>query len=78
MDYCVVLKGEIVARLDEGVEKTIKEGDVMVQMGTIHAWLNKSDQWCRMLFVMLDAEKVVTKDGSVLESVFIPPKPAAQ
>jgi quercetin dioxygenase-like cupin family protein len=76
MDYGVVLKGEIVARLNGGVEKTIKEGEIMVQMGTIHSWENKSDQWCRMLFVMLPAEKVVTKDGRVLEEAFIPVKPA--
>ncbi len=67
LDYMVVLKGEIVARLDDGVETTIKEGEMMVQMGTIHAWENKTDQWCRMLFVMLAAEKVVLKDGKVLE-----------
>ncbi len=76
VDYMVVLKGEIVARLDNGVEKTIKEGEMMVQMGTIHSWLNKSDDWCRMLFVMLPAEKVVTKDGQVLDEAFFPVKPA--
>jgi quercetin dioxygenase-like cupin family protein len=76
LDYGVVLKGEIVARLNNGVEKTIKEGEMMVQMGTIHSWHNVSDQWCRMLFVMLPAEKVVTKDGRVLEEAFFPVKPA--
>ena len=76
LDYGVVLKGEIVARLNGGVEKTIKEGEVIVQMGTIHSWINKSDQWCRMLFVMLPAEKVVLKDGRVLDEAFIPVKPA--
>jgi quercetin dioxygenase-like cupin family protein len=76
VDYMVVLKGEIVARLDDGVEKTIKEGEMMVQMGTIHSWLNKSDKWCRMLFVMLPAEKVVMKDGKVLDEAFFPVKHA--
>jgi quercetin dioxygenase-like cupin family protein len=76
LDYGVVLKGEIVARLNGGVEKTIKEGEIIVQMGTIHSWINKSDQWCRMLFVMLPAEKVVLKDGRVLDEAFIPVKPA--
>lgn len=31
LDYLVVLKGTIVAILDDGVEKTLREGDVMVQ-----------------------------------------------
>lgn len=72
----VVLKGEIVARLDDDVETTIREGEMMVQRGTIHAWVNKTDQWCRMLFVMLGAEKVVLKDGKVLEDAFFPHKPS--
>jgi quercetin dioxygenase-like cupin family protein len=72
LDYMVVLKGEIVARLDDGVEKTIREGEMMVQMGSIHAWVNKTDQWCRMLFVMMAAEQVVLKDGTVLEDAFFP------
>ncbi len=70
VDYMVVLKGEIVVRLDDGVEATVKEGDMLVQRGTIHSWINKTDQWCRMLFVMLDAEKVVLSDGQVLDAFF--------
>jgi hypothetical protein len=53
-------------------ETTIREGEMMVQMGMIHGWVNKTDQWCRMLFVMLAAEKVVLKDGKVLEDAFFP------
>ena len=75
VDYAIVLKGEIVCRLNHGVEKTIKEGEMFVQCGTIHAWENRSDQWCRLLAVMIAAEPVVLKDGTVLEEVSIPPKP---
>jgi quercetin dioxygenase-like cupin family protein len=74
LDYIVVLKGEIVLRLDDGEEETIKEGETAVQRGTIHAWVNKTDQWCRLLCVMLEAEKVVLKDGKVLEDEFHPYK----
>jgi quercetin dioxygenase-like cupin family protein len=74
LDYMVVLKGEIVMRLNDGKETVVKQGEMVVQRGTIHAWINRTDQWCRLLCVMLDAEKVVLRDGRVLESAFIPHK----
>jgi quercetin dioxygenase-like cupin family protein len=74
LDYMVVLKGEIVLRLDDGEEVTIREGETAVQRGTIHAWVNKTDEWCRLLFVMLEGEKVVLKSGKLLEDEFHPHK----
>jgi quercetin dioxygenase-like cupin family protein len=74
----VVLKGEIVLRLNHGAEVTIREGETMVQRGTIHSWINRTDQWCRMLFVMLDAEPIELKDGRVLGPVFMPHKPEGE
>jgi len=71
----VVLKGEIVLRVDGGEEVRIGEGEMCVQRGNIHSWINKTDQWCRMLFVMLDAEPVKLEDGKVLEDAFFPHKP---
>ncbi|KAH7313174.1 cupin 2 domain-containing protein [Rhexocercosporidium sp. MPI-PUGE-AT-0058] len=76
LDYMVVLKGEIVLRVDGGEEVVVGEGEMCVQRGAVHSWINKTDQWCRMLFVMLDAEAVILEDGKVLEDVFIPHKPA--
>lgn len=54
VDYGVVIAGEIVLLLDED-EVALKPGDVVVQRGTIHAWANRSDEPCRMLFVLTDA-----------------------
>jgi len=34
----------------------LKAGDVVIQRGTNHAWRNKSDKPCRILFVLLDGE----------------------
>lgn len=31
-------------------------GDVVIQRGTNHAWSNRSDKPCMMLFVLIDAE----------------------
>lgn len=67
IDYCFVLSGEIVIRLDGGDEKTIKAGEVIVQQGANHQWFNRTEETCRVLFVMLGAEKIVTKEGEVLE-----------
>ncbi|TVY85287.1 hypothetical protein LSUE1_G001291 [Lachnellula suecica] len=67
IDYAVILEGEIVIRLDGGREKTLRKGDVVVQRGTNHEWHNRTDQWCRCMFVMVGSEAVKLGDGTVLE-----------
>lgn len=54
IDYAVVLEGEIYAVLDDS-ERLMRTGDVLIQRGTDHAWENRSDRSCRMLFVLIDA-----------------------
>lgn len=56
IDYIIVLDGKIDMELDEGRMVTISKGDVMIQRGTYHAWINKYDEVCRMAFVLIDAE----------------------
>lgn len=53
IDYGIVLSGEIVLLLDDG-EVHLKQGDVVVQRGTIHAWTNRTDTICRMAFILTD------------------------
>lgn len=55
IDYAIVLDGEIYAVLDEQ-ETLMKQGDVLIQRGTDHAWQNRSERSCRMLFILIDAE----------------------
>lgn len=55
VDYAIVLEGEVWAILDDA-ETLLKAGDVLVQRGTYHAWDNRSDQVCRIAFILLDAE----------------------
>lgn len=40
VDYAVVMAGEIDMELDDGVVVRLKQGDVLVQRGTIHNWVN--------------------------------------
>lgn len=55
IDYAIVLNGEIYAVLDDD-ERLMQAGDVLIQRGTDHAWENRSDTDCRMLFVLVDGE----------------------
>ena len=41
--------------MDEG-EVRLEAGDVLIQRGTSHAWSNRSDESCRVAFVLIDAE----------------------
>jgi quercetin dioxygenase-like cupin family protein len=53
IDYAVVLEGRVTLVLDdEDVE--LEAGDVVIQCGTNHAWSNRSDKPCRMLYVLID------------------------
>jgi quercetin dioxygenase-like cupin family protein len=55
IDYAVVMSGEIYAVLDDE-ERLMRAGDILIQRGTDHAWENRSDESCRMLFMLIDAE----------------------
>jgi gentisate 1,2-dioxygenase len=54
VDYALVIKGEIWAILDKD-ERLMREGDVLIQRGTNHAWSNRSEENCLMMFVLCGA-----------------------
>jgi quercetin dioxygenase-like cupin family protein len=54
IDYAIVMDGEITMLLDDS-DVDLKTGDVLVQRGTNHAWVNRSERWCRVAFVLIDA-----------------------
>lgn len=56
LDYVVVLEGEITLLLDDG-EVRLEVGDVVVQQGTNHAWINRGTATCRLAMVFIDAEE---------------------
>jgi quercetin dioxygenase-like cupin family protein len=64
IDYAVVLSGEIDMELDDQVV-TLRAGDVLVQRGTIHNWVNRYGAPCVIAFVLIDA-RPVEHDGRPL------------
>jgi mannose-6-phosphate isomerase-like protein (cupin superfamily) len=65
IDYAVVMSGEIDMELDNGKEVHLKAGDVLVQRGTIHNWINRGTVPCSIAFILIDA-KPVEAGGKVL------------
>ena len=44
IDFEVVLSGEVILELDDGVEKVLRPGDTVVQNGTRHRWGNRGTE----------------------------------
>ena len=56
VDYAIVMSGEIDMLLDDS-EIHLKAGDVLVQQGTNHAWVNRGSEPCRIAFILIDAKE---------------------
>jgi len=66
IDYAVVMSGEVDMELDDTTVH-LKAGDVLVQRGTIHNWVNRGTEPCVIAFVLI-AAKPVTVGGKVLHA----------
>jgi Cupin domain len=53
VDYGIILSGEIYLIVDQG-EILCRPGDIVIQRGTNHAWANRSNQVCRIAFILID------------------------
>ncbi|KAJ5765943.1 hypothetical protein N7520_005502 [Penicillium odoratum] len=69
IDYIVVQKGKVTLGLDDGSRTLLEEGDVMIQQGTMHSWENETDEWTRLISVMIAAQGVII-NGKVLPSQY--------
>jgi mannose-6-phosphate isomerase-like protein (cupin superfamily) len=65
IDYAAVLSGEIDMRLDDGVDVHLRAGDVLVQRGTIHDWINRGTVPCVIAFVLIAAKPVEARGKSL-------------
>ena len=62
IDYAVVISGEIDMELDAGKSVHLKAGDVLVQRGTIHNWVNNGTEPCVIAFVLVAAKPVAVAE----------------
>ena len=65
IDYAVIMSGEIDMELETGDITHLKAGDVIVQRGTVHNWINRGPEPCVIAFVLI-AAKPVEAGGKVL------------
>lgn len=63
VDYVICIAGEIDMFFDDTRFVTLRAGDVLIQRGTEHAWVNRSDKPCRLAVVLLDAAP--KREGSI-------------
>ena len=52
IDYAVVISGEIEMEMDDTVVH-LKAGDVLVQRGTVHNWVNNGSEPCVIAFSLI-------------------------
>lgn len=66
LDYGIVLSGRLDMELDGGDIAHLGPGDIVVQRGTNHAWINSYTEPCRMAWILVDAE-LIDINGQSLE-----------
>lgn len=70
LDYGCVLEGEVECLLDSGEKRLMKRGDVAIQRGTMHQWVNHSKtDWTRMLFVLQESKPLKLAGQTVGEEL---------
>lgn len=68
IDYAIVLSGEIDMELEDGVSVHLKAGDVLIQRGTVHNWVNNGTEPCMIAFVLIHA--TLPKQGGTAAEPF--------
>lgn len=64
LDLGVVMSGSIVLELDGRIEVTLGQGDVLVQRGTAHKWVNRGAEPCAIAFVLIGALALPSGSGA--------------
>lgn len=62
IDYVVCTAGEVEMQLDDATVR-LKSGDILVQRGTMHAWINRGRLPARLIYVLIDSEP--KREGSL-------------
>ena len=56
VDYALLLSGECDLELDSGEVVHMKPGDIVVQRGTMHAWVNNGTTPAVFAFILIDTD----------------------
>jgi hypothetical protein len=64
VDLEYVIEGEFTLTLDDGASKVLKAGDVMVQCGAKHSWVNNGPGQATMLLVFIGGTMDESRFGS--------------
>jgi mannose-6-phosphate isomerase-like protein (cupin superfamily) len=69
VDYAIVLSGEIDLELENNEVVHLKPGDVVVQRGTTHTWVNRGSVPAVTAFILIDANPAEV-NGQELRTIF--------
>jgi mannose-6-phosphate isomerase-like protein (cupin superfamily) len=58
IDYAVVISGAIDMGLEDGETVHLTAGDILVQRGTIHNWINQGTVPCVIAFVLISSKPI--------------------
>lgn len=72
VDYAILLSGECDLEFDSGEIVYMKQGDIVVQRGTMHAWVNTGSVPAVFAFILIDAQPAEV-DGQVLRTHYPAP-----
>ena len=72
VDYAILLSGECDLELDDGKTVHMKQGDIVVQRGTMHAWVNNGSVPCVFAFILIDAKPVRANDLDLITHYPVP------
>ncbi len=64
VDYVVVLAGEVHLVMEGGEETVVRQGDIVIQNGTRHAWRNMSERPATLATVMIGHSGAPPEAGS--------------
>lgn len=71
LDYGIILTGRLELHLEDGSITPLAPGDIVVQRGTNHKWVNPDpDTICRVAFILIDAKPAVV-NGQELPEIHI-------
>jgi uncharacterized cupin superfamily protein len=69
VDYAILLSGEIDLELENNEVVHLKPGDVVIQRGTTHTWVNRGSVPAVTAFILIDA-KAAEVNGELLRTLF--------